>query len=117
MDSGSLIVAASSAFLTFNLTLNLLACQPRHNDDPDKVKRVLLDYFDGIENKDFQKMKDVTTPDFVLFEDGKVFNNDSVVSLINSFPKFSLKYTFNDFHVKMDQDNAHMWYIIILGLQ
>ena len=99
-----------AALLTFNLILVLLSCQTKPNDDPEKVKKVLLDYFDGIKNKDFQKMKDVTTSDFILYEDGKVFNNDSLINLINSFPKYSVDYTFNEFTINVDQDIAHMYY-------
>jgi len=55
------------------------ACQGRNPaDDPGKLKDVLLSYFDGITNKDFKKMTEATTDDFVLYEMGRVWNNDSV---------------------------------------
>jgi len=98
------------AFLALSLSLILLSCQPKSNEDPEKVKQVLLDYFDGIKTKDFQKMKEVTTADFVLFEDGKIFNNDSLINLINSFPKYSVEYSFSEFNINVDQDIAHMYY-------
>ena len=53
--------------------------QNKTTDNQEKLKAVLTDYFDAIEARDFQKMKDLLTEDFVLFEDGKVFNNDSLV--------------------------------------
>jgi ketosteroid isomerase-like protein len=100
----------AKVFIALNLSLIILSCQHKPNDDPEKVKQVLPDYFDGIKTKDFQKMKDVTTVDFVLFEDGKVFNNDSLINLINSFPKYSVDYTFSEFNIAVDQEIAHIYY-------
>lgn len=89
----------------------LNACQYNNpTDDPENVKRVLLDYFDGIKNKDFQKMKDVTTSDFILYEDGKVFNNDSLINMLNTFPKFKAVYTFDNFQINVDNSSARMNY-------
>jgi uncharacterized protein (DUF2164 family) len=71
----------------------LTACQqPNQKDDPEKLKSVLMDYFNGIKSRDINKMNAVTTTDFVLFEDGQVFNNDSFVNFLNSFSKYNADY-------------------------
>lgn len=87
------------------------ACQQSaKTDDPENLKTVLTEYFNGIKTKDFQKMKDLTTNDFVLFEDGKVFNNDSLFKMINSFPKYTVEYTFDNMKINIDNKIGNMKY-------
>ena len=87
------------------------ACQQnKRTDDPEKLKAILTGYFDGISTKDFQKMKDLTTSDFVLFEDGKVFNNDSLIKGISSYPNFKAEYQFDNFLINIDNNIGNMRY-------
>jgi hypothetical protein len=62
--------------------------------NPQLLKKVLSSYFEGIENKDFTKMKAATTADFMLYEDGEVLNNDSAVVNIKAHLPFTVKYKF-----------------------
>lgn len=90
----------------------LTACrQSNKTDDPEKLKAVLIDYFDGMKTKDFQKMKDLTTNDFMLYEDGRVFNNDSLVKALNAFPKFKADYKFENFKINVDNNTGNMSYL------
>ena len=82
----------------------------KKSDNPEQLKQVLTSYFDGIENRDFDKMKEVTTKDFVLFEDGKVWNNDSIINMIKGMPPFVAKYSFDNFHINIDDKNGNMFY-------
>lgn len=98
-----LIVLIQAALLT--------ACQQKNQkDDPEQLKAVLIDYFNGIKTKDFQKMKDITTSDFILFEDGKVYNNDSLISLLKNFPNYSAEYKFDNFKINVDNNTGNMCY-------
>jgi hypothetical protein len=99
--------------LIFFVIVGLLfsACQQSaKTDDPENLKTVLTEYFNGIKTKDFQKMKDLTTNDFVLFEDGKVFNNDSLFKMMNSFPKYTVEYTFDNMTINVDNKTGNMRY-------
>ena len=99
--------------LIFFVIVGLLfsACQQSaETDDPENLKIVLTEYFNGIKTKDFQKMKDLTTNDFVLFEDGKVFNNDSLFKMINSFPQYTVEYTFDNMTINVDNKTGNMRY-------
>ena len=100
------------AILFFVILLGLLtACQQTNQkDDPEKLKSVLMDYIDGIKNRDLNKMNAVTTTDFVLFEDGKVFNNDSLFNFINSFSKFNADYKFDNFKINVDNNSGNRSY-------
>jgi len=89
----------------------LIACkQNRSADDTELLKRTLTDYFDGISNKDFLKMKQATTSDFILFEDGRVWNNDSAFSNIRKHVPFTVKYTLTDLKIQIDQNSGYAIY-------
>ena len=90
--------------------LGLLACRQNvSTDDPEKLKSVLLDYFEAIKNKDHHKMIDVTTGDFLLYEEGKVWNNDSVFKEMNKFP-YTAEFKFYNFKINIDKTSGHMAY-------
>ena len=89
----------------------LAAChQTNRKDDPEQLKSVLMDYFNGIKTKDFQKMNDVTTSDFLLYENGKIFNNDSLFNMLNNFSKFKAEYKFDNFRINFDDTIGNMIY-------
>ena len=68
------------------------ACQEKKEDQAAQLKDVLVGYFDGIETRDFKKMSALTTEDFIIYEDGVIFTNDSIFKMIESFPKYTAKY-------------------------
>lgn len=86
------------------------SCQQNKKDDPEKLKAVLTGYFDAIKTRDFKKMKDLSTEDFVLFEDGLIFNNDSLIKLITSMPNATADYQFDNFIINVDQNTGNMRY-------
>ncbi|HLF33434.1 MAG TPA: nuclear transport factor 2 family protein [Cyclobacteriaceae bacterium] len=95
------------------LALGMIAsCNREHkNDDPEVLKKILSDYFDGIKNKDINKMNAVTTTDFILFEDGKVWNNDSLLNLANTFNSFQGTWTFDFIRVTIDKLSGDIVYL------
>ena len=47
----------------------LNACQNHPStDDPEILKKIVSSYFEAIETKNFEKMKDLTTDDFVFHD-------------------------------------------------
>ena len=71
--------------LAFATLLLVLGCQQNQStDDPEILKKIVIDYFDGIKAKDLNKLNELTTRDFVLFEGGSIWNNDSLIFYINS---------------------------------
>lgn len=91
--------------------LSLNSCQQNNEtDDPEKLKTVLVGYFDAIKMRDFDRMKDLSTADFVLFEDGVIFNNDSLINLVNSMPDAKVDYKFENFTINVDSRTGYMRY-------
>ncbi len=89
----------------------LFSChEEKKLDNPEQLKQVLTSYFDGIKNIDLNEMNKVTTSDFVLFEDGQVWNNDSIYNFLQSMPPFTADYKFDNFNVNIDTEIGNMFY-------
>ena len=71
--------------------------------DPGVFRQLIVTYFDGVATKDFRKMVSVTTGDFVVYEFGKKWNNDSAFRNIQYHEPFRVKFTMTDFVVFMDE--------------
>ena len=100
----------TKTFLHAFVLMLLISCQPT-KDDPENLKQVLVAYFDGVASKDLKKLNDVTTPDFILFEDGKIWNNDSLATALNKYyKKFSAEFKFEYVSVNMDQESGQITY-------
>jgi lysophospholipase L1-like esterase len=63
---------------------------------PD-FQQLITTYFDGVARKDFRKLQSVTTPDFVIYEFGKKWTNDSVFRNIQYHEPFAVTFTLTDF--------------------
>jgi hypothetical protein len=99
--------------LSLILFLGLVASSQSNQtmDNPERLKDVLTSYFRGIENKDTAKMKAVTTGDFILYEDGRVWNNDSAFMNIRRNLPFTVKYTMDKFKIYVDNISGDMTYV------
>ncbi|WP_437292335.1 nuclear transport factor 2 family protein [Sorangium sp. So ce406] len=86
------------------------ACQPSRPDNPEKLKSVIVAYFDCISRKDFTRMKSLTTPDFIIFENGKVINNDGLIAIINGSPITRADYSFDNVRVNVDSSSGSVIY-------
>jgi lysophospholipase L1-like esterase len=65
--------------------------------EPAVFRQLVTTYFDGVARKDFRKLMAVTTPDFVIYEFGKKWNNDSVFRNIQYHEPFGVTFTLTDF--------------------
>ncbi|WP_433937222.1 nuclear transport factor 2 family protein [Sorangium cellulosum] len=86
------------------------ACQPNRPDSPEKLKAVIVAYFDCISRKDFTRMKSLTTPEFIIFENGKVIDNDGLIAVINGSPITRADYSFDNFRVNVDSSSGSVIY-------
>ena len=65
--------------------------------EPAVFRQLVTTFFNGVAGKDFRKMAAVTTPDFVIYEFGKKWNNDSGFRNIQYHEPFRVKFTLTDF--------------------
>jgi hypothetical protein len=85
--------------------------QTSPKDNPEQLKTVLLDFFEGIETKNFQKMKDLTTEELILFDDGQVFTRDILINIIKGLPNYkTAKYKLDNFKIDVDDNSGNIYY-------
>ncbi len=71
--------------------------------DHEQAKQLVTDFLIAANERDFEKMKRITTQDYKVYLDGEVFNHDKLVQLINDFPE-PVDYMFEDFEFDIDSD-------------
>jgi len=98
------------SILTMILGIGLLANCEQKKDDPEILKKILTDYFDGIKTQDLEKLNSLTTSDFVLFEDGVIWTNDSLVTMKEKFSSFKGAWKFDNISVNIDESSGDIVY-------
>ncbi len=89
----------------------IFGCQEEKKaDDPEVLKQVLLEYFKGIKDINLDEMKAVTTSDYLLFENGQVWNNDSIYEFLKSLPPFVAEYKLDNFRINIDSETGNIVY-------
>lgn len=96
------------SFLAITLGF-LTTCQPK-KEDPEVLKKVLTDYFDGIKTQDLGKLNSLTTTDFVLFENGKIWTNDSLVRTNPKIKSIQRNWTFEFLKADIDNQSGDLIY-------
>jgi hypothetical protein len=95
----------------FAIALSQWSCvQNSAEEDSEGIKQVVNAYFDGVKTRDVKKLNAVTTDDFLLYEDGRVFNNDSLISVLKGFSSISGEFTLDNFRINVDDHIANMSY-------
>ncbi len=88
------------------------SCSEKNSgEDSETIMAVLNEYLDGIKTRDKKKLDSVTTKDFVLFEDGKYYNNDSLINLLNTFDAFTGSYKLDSVRINVDNNIGRVYYI------
>ncbi|KAF0129435.1 MAG: hypothetical protein FD155_2358 [Bacteroidetes bacterium] len=98
------------SILTIILGLGLLTNCEQKKDDPEILKQILTDYFDGISTQDLEKLNSLTTSDFVLFENGVIWTNDSVVTIKEKYSSFKGDWKFDNIKVNVDKSSGDIVY-------
>jgi lysophospholipase L1-like esterase len=80
------------------------------DEDSVTLRRLVTAYFDGVATKSFVELDSVVTRDFLIYEDGRVWNNDSVFHNIQYNQPFAVKFTLTDFRVFADTRSGEVRY-------
>ena len=68
-----------------------------------QAEQLVIDFLIAANKSDFEKMKEITTEDYLVYLDGEVFNHDKLVQLIKDFPE-PVDYIFEDFEFDINSD-------------
>lgn len=100
------------------LILSLIICtgllysckQTESKDKPEVLMQVLTSYFDGIKNHDSAKMIQHCTDDYLLFESGHVWNNDSLWQELQKYRDTRIEFTIRNPVISIDKQVGHISY-------
>lgn len=92
------------------LSFTAAKLHPQQSDETEKLKAVLNEFFNSINTHDIDKFKSTTTNDFILYEDGRLWNIDSAVMNIKRNIPFSVKYQMSNLHFFIDSKSADVNY-------
>jgi len=74
------------------------------------LRKLVTAYFDGVAAKSFVALDSVVTRDFLIYEDGKVWNNDSVFHNIQYNQPFAVSFTLTNFRIFADTRSGEVRY-------
>lgn len=94
-------------FLTWQNTEEV-NCEKVHISD---VEKVVTEYFNAAGARDYSKMKRLTTDDFILYERGMVWNNDSLINFLGRMGDIGISYELGDMQIEVDCNSAFVSYI------
>src|SRR5882757_5005232 len=97
-----------AALACFALAIIILtAGKPNKSiDDPGKLKNVLNSFFQGIATQDFEKLRMATTGDFILYEDGRLWNMDSAFMNIKNRMPYTVKFQMDNMKFFVDRESG-----------
>src|SRR6185436_4406143 len=96
------------AFIFF--TIVLVSFSSCNSDDDtakkEELKKVLADYYNALARKDTLTMKSLTTDNFVLFDEGILYTNESAAKFVADMKPFKVSFTFDSLNIHMDKKDA-----------
>ena len=69
--------------LCFIALMLFFSFKPFAQKDKDSIEASIARFFDGLSEFNYDKLRDYSTADFLLLEDGLVWNLDTLISKVN----------------------------------
>lgn len=94
-------------------TISFFSCQSESDNHlkKEELKALLSDYYNAMSKKDLDKMKSLTTPDFVMYDEGVIYNNESAVKAIEGIGPFTASFAFDSVKAHLDKTDASAYYL------
>jgi len=98
--------------LSIAIVFLLTSCR---NDDggqaqKDALKKVIIDYYTALANKDLQKANSLTTDNFILFDGGRIYSNQVAIDSVNQMGQFTFSTSIDSLNVHVDKKDASAYY-------
>jgi len=99
------ILLAATIFILFS-------CRSDDNGQAKKeeLKNIVLDYYAALSNKDLQKANELTTSNFILWDEGIIYNNEVAIDSVRKMKPFTAVFTIDSLNVHVDKKNASAYY-------
>lgn len=93
-------------------TTSLISC---HNDDQgqsqkDELKNIVIEYYNSLWKQDLQKANSLTTANFILFDEGLIFNNKIAIDSVSLMKPFSFTTSIDSMNVLVVKNDASAYY-------
>lgn len=75
------------------------------------VKTVLNDFITAVQNKEFSTIEGLISEDFIIYENGLVWNFDEFSLKLEEYGSVKINYELSDLHLIVDKTTAHAQYI------
>ena len=92
------------------LALCLIFCSAIASAQDDSIKATIVRFFDGLTELNESKLKESTTADFILLENGEVWNLDTLINRIRPRKQMNFKRV-NSFNFINTQQNAEVAWV------
>jgi ketosteroid isomerase-like protein len=94
-------------------TVSFFSCQSESDNHlkKEELKVLLSDYYNAMSKKDLDKMRSLTTPDFVMYDEGIIYNNESALKAIERTGPFTATFAFDSVNAHLDKANASAYYL------
>ena len=94
------------------LLLLLTSCVSSNQSDitEEEVKNKLYEFFDvlSIDNPDKNKLYDLVTDDYFIFENQKKYSMEEFIDFVNTFKIIENNWELSDFEIDIDKNSAHV---------
>ena len=79
--------------------------------DNNEAKQVIVDYYQALSDRNFVAVKTISTPDFIIYDLGLVWNNDSLINLVKSMPEATFTFEVKEFNFETDCNSVFLNYL------
>jgi|TARA_B100001094_G_C18173268_1_gene796408 hypothetical protein len=95
----------------FLLVFFIFSCNSskQNNITEQEVKDKFYEFFDilSVDNPDKNKLYDLVTDDYFIFENQKKYTTEEFIEFISSFKILENEWELSDFHIDIDENSAH----------
>jgi ketosteroid isomerase-like protein len=95
-------------------TISFFSCQSGSDNQlkKEELKALLSDYYNAMAKKDLDQMKSLTTTDFVMYDKGVIYGNESAIKAIEEMGPFTATFKFDSINAHLDKVNASAYYLL-----
>lgn len=97
----------------FILCLSAISCNSKREGNVAKAEltELVTVYYNALAEKNEQKLKEITAENFVLFDNGQIYNNESSLKMVRELPPFKASFKLDSANSHIGKNDASMYYL------
>ncbi len=97
--------------LLFSLTLYSCNSNRGGQTSEDELSKVIIGWYDALAKKDSARMDNLTARNFLLYDEGTIYSNQSALAMVKQLPPFTASFSIDSVHSHIDKNYASMYYL------